>query len=75
MGDKSDGDRRKLHTASRLYACSEGAMKLNDTMKVDGYTKPDRKGGDCVPKSLSRRHEYIEGDKKGSGCATNRGSK
>ena len=59
MGDESDGGRMKFRIASRLYVCSEGAMKLSNTMKVDGYTTPDRRGR-YVPTSLFRRHEYIK---------------
>ena len=36
---------RKLRIASRLFAYSEGKMKIMDAMKVAGYGTPERKPG------------------------------
>ena len=46
MDTEDDGEpERKLRIASRLYAYSEGQMKLTDAMKVAGYATPERKRG------------------------------
>ena len=46
MDIEDDGEpERKLRIASRLYAYSEGKMKLTDAMKVAGYATPERKRG------------------------------
>ena len=45
MGDDEGDASQKLRIASRLFACSEGNIKLCDAMKVAEYETPERKGG------------------------------
>ena len=42
-GSNEDEPKRKLRIASRLFAYSEGKMKVTDAMKVAGYETPERK--------------------------------
>ena len=44
-GSNEDEPKRKLRIASRLFAYSEGNMKITDAMKVAGYETPERKPG------------------------------
>ena len=44
-GSAEDEPIRKLRIASRLFAYSEGTMRIMDAMKVAGYGTPERQPG------------------------------